>query len=563
MSDQGYARIHELFRRAMELEPEEWQAFLDRECGDDPAVRDQVEELLLQQGDTTVGPAMPTVAPSGRRSAPVTRPTIERHQAGEVFDERYRIVSMLGKGGMGEVYRAHDLMLDVPVAIKFVRSADAQLRTQLIREVRLAREVTHPTVCRVYDVGERDEQLYFTMEYVDGEDLSSLLMRIGRLPSDKVVEIAHQVCAGLAAAHAKGVIHRDLKPANIMIDGKGKVRITDFGIAVLGSEGGGESITGTPAYMAPEQLTAGELGPATDLYAVGLILYELITGRTAFQGSSLTEYLKLKLRSRPEALTETVQDIDPRLAQAITRAMTPTYEDRPQSAIEMAAALPGGDPLAMAVEAGVTPDPSLVAAVSVEHEVARRPLWALAACLPLLLVGVLLLADPSSHFDDMKTLKPPAVLADRAERMLDDLGYDLRPDNREWGFLDNPASVDPLWSVLFWYRERTPREAPTFVRQVMEAGALETDLEIPETISHEALLLMLDHTGRLAYLHEGPTFGSRFASAPDPEDRYDWPRILEMAGLDNAQLDTDAESILPVFSDGAAGAAARGRGGRL
>src|SRR5256885_10986447 len=153
-----------------------------------------------------------------------------RFVPGTILAERYRIVGLLGEGGMGKVYRADDLKLGQPVALKFLPPALASDPLGLIRfrnEVRVAREVTHANVCRVYDIGEAESQHFISMEYVDGEDLKSLLRRIGRLPQDKAVEIARQLCMGLAAAHDKGVLHRDLKPANIMIDGRGKARITD------------------------------------------------------------------------------------------------------------------------------------------------------------------------------------------------------------------------------------------------------------------------------------------------------------------------------------------------
>jgi serine/threonine protein kinase len=135
--------------------------------------------------------------------------------------------------------------------------------------VRLARQVSHPNVCRVYDIGEADGVPFLSMEYVDGEDLALLLRRIGRLPQDKGLDIARQLCAGLAAAHQRGVLHRDLKPGNVMVDGEGKVRLTDFGLAAItGSIDA--SRAGTPAYMAPEQLAGGTLTPQTDLFALGL-----------------------------------------------------------------------------------------------------------------------------------------------------------------------------------------------------------------------------------------------------------------------------------------------------
>src|SRR5437773_9216229 len=155
-----------------------------------------------------------------------------RFVPGTLLAERYRIVGLLGRGGMGEVYRADDLKLGQPVALKFLSqhlSADPEAVKRLYSEVRIARQVSHPNVCRVYDIGEIDGQLFLSMEFIKGEELASLLRRIGRLPSDKAIEIARQVCAGLAAAHNRGVLHRDLKPANVMIDELGNARLADFG----------------------------------------------------------------------------------------------------------------------------------------------------------------------------------------------------------------------------------------------------------------------------------------------------------------------------------------------
>src|SRR5215471_5740912 len=154
-----------------------------------------------------------------------------RFLPGTTLAQRYRIVALLGKGGMGEVYRADDLTLGQPVALKFLPEAaarDEDARARFRNEVRTARRVSHPDVCRVYDVGEVNGQTFLSMEYVDGEDLASLLRRIGRLPADKALEISRQLCAGLAAAHREGVLHRDLKPANVMLDGRGRAVMTDF-----------------------------------------------------------------------------------------------------------------------------------------------------------------------------------------------------------------------------------------------------------------------------------------------------------------------------------------------
>src|SRR6202035_5005340 len=186
-----------------------------------------------------------------------------RFTPGQMIAERYRVVAMAGRGGMGEVYRAEDLTLGQLVAIKFLPaslSEDAAALARFHSEVRIARQVSHPNVCRVFDIGDADGVPFLTMEYVDGEDLASLIRRIGRLSADKAVEIARQICAGLAAAHERGVIHRDLKPANLMLDGTGKIRITDFGLAsIAASLEGVDAKAGTPAYMSPEQLEGKEV----------------------------------------------------------------------------------------------------------------------------------------------------------------------------------------------------------------------------------------------------------------------------------------------------------------
>jgi serine/threonine protein kinase len=148
---------------------------------------------------------------------------------GMILADRYRIVALVGRGGLGEVYRADDLKLGQPVALKFLPAAlerDAAARDRLLVEVRSARSVSRPNVCRVYDVGDVAGRAFLTMEYIDGEDLASLLRRIGKLLAAKALEVARQLCAGLAAAHDQGLLHRDLKPANVMIDGRGQARIT-------------------------------------------------------------------------------------------------------------------------------------------------------------------------------------------------------------------------------------------------------------------------------------------------------------------------------------------------
>jgi serine/threonine protein kinase len=188
---------------------------------------------------------------------------------------------------MGEVYRAEDLTLGQVVALKFLPPAlvrDPEWLTRFRGEVRAARQVSHPNVCRVYDIGEADGQTFLSMEFVGGEDLATLLRRIGRIGSDKAAEIGRGLCAGLAAAHDKGVLHRDLKPANVLIDENGRVKLADFGLAA-GELPDATGIVGTPAYMAPELFDGSSAATVrSDIYALGLVLYELFTGKPAFSG---------------------------------------------------------------------------------------------------------------------------------------------------------------------------------------------------------------------------------------------------------------------------------------
>src|SRR5579859_2365870 len=398
-----------------------------------------------------------------------------RFAPGTILEGRYRIVALAGRGGMSEVYRAEDLKLTQTVAIKFLPeslSRDAAALQRFHSEVRIARQVSHPNVCRVFDVGEFDGITFLTMEFVDGEDLASLLRRIGRLPQDKAIEVARQICAGLAAAHDKGVIHRDLKPANIMLDGLGKVRINDFGLAGIAANMQGADVrAGTPAYMAPEQLTGTEVTSKSDIYALGLVLYEILTGKRAFEAATLPELIRKRNQLEITKPSELVRDLDPILEQLILRCLNRDAANRPSSALQVAAALPGGDPLAAALAAGETPSPQMVAAAG--ENTGLSPRVVLAA------IGVMLLRTLLVHYigvkeNGLETLrpnKPPEVLAHQAREILDKLGYPERPG--DWAgefdynygllsYLTKPGNPRPDWKRMllqrpmmleFWYRQ--------------------------------------------------------------------------------------------------------------
>src|SRR5688572_25871195 len=296
---------------------------------------------------------------------------------GTIIAGRYRIAGILGSGGMGEVYRADDIKLDQAVALKFLPArlaGDPRLLSRLHDEVRLGRQITHPNVCRIYDIAEADGAHFVAMELVDGEDLSRLLRRIGRLAHDKAVDIARGIAAGLMAAHAKGILHRHLQPANIMIDSRGDARIMDFGLALSDDEDD-KKIAGTPAYMAPEQLQGEPATVQSDLYSLGLVMYELFSGKAAHAARTLRERVR-DAASEITTPSSIIRDLDPAVERIILRCLSGDSAQRPRSAREVIHALPGGDPLAAAMAAGETPSPRVVAAAGSEGSLRPRTAWA-------------------------------------------------------------------------------------------------------------------------------------------------------------------------------------------
>jgi serine/threonine-protein kinase len=384
---------------------------------------------------------------------------------------RYRIVGLIGEGGMGEVYRADDLKLGQPVALKFLPrelERNNERLERFVNEVKIGRRIAHPNVCRIYDIAEAEGHHFLCMEYVDGEDLASLLRRIGRLPKDKAVQIAWQLCTGLAAAHELGILHRDLKPANLMIDGRGRVRITDFGLAALIVEDTSE-IAGTPAYMAPEQAT-GRASIHSDIYSLGLVLYEVFTGRHAFDGRAPVDVVRRDSVSTPINPATYVDSLDPTVERTILQCLEQEPVQRPTSALAVAAALPGADPLAAALTAGETPSPEAVANAGDTQQV--NP-WAASASLLAVVLGLGLVATLSAGTQLTRIVSLPKsteVLADRAKELVVRLGYTTPPRDVAYGFAYDPAQLafieaDDLsperWSrlghsgpypIYFWYR---------------------------------------------------------------------------------------------------------------
>ncbi len=483
-----------------------------------------------------------------------------RFVAGTVLAKRYRILGLLGRGGMGEVYKAEDLKLEQTVALKFLPENLAKNEDALKRflgEVRTARQVSHENVCRVFDIGDIDGKHFISMEFVDGDDLSQLLRRIGRLPSDKAVEISRQICMGLNAIHKAGILHRDLKPANIIIDSKGLARITDFGIAGFEADvQGAESRVGTPAYMSPEQITGKEVTQKSDIYSLGLLIYEIFTGKQAFEAESVTELISIHQSINPTNPSELVEHLDPLVEKIINRCVEKSPSDRPPSALHVAMALPGGNPLQVALEAGETPTPEMVAAAP-KKGVLKLPvaLTLLAVFIGLFGVSMYMASNYDTHaFAPLE--KSPEVLRERSRAILNNLGYTDAPNDYASGFeqidayknyLEKTDSLPDSWerlrsgqplNIYFWYRQSFKSLEPIRTINVSESN--------PPLSEPGTEYLRLDVRGRLVILIAVP----KRISPQTVKGETNWKSLFEQAGLDIEKFTkTDSKLTPPVYAD--------------
>ena len=309
-------------------------------------------------GSSSGSPAdAPTIASAGGRPALFLRP-------GNVLAGRYEILELLGEGGMGAVYKARDTELDRLVAIKVIRpelASNPQILQRFKQELVVARQITHKNVVRIYDLGEAEGTKFITMEYIEGEDLKSILRSAGKLKPSEAVSIMQQICRALDACHSEGVIHRDLKPSNIMRDKTGRMLVMDFGLArsadAVGMTQTG-AIMGTLEYMSPEQAQGQELGPSSDIYAAGLIFYEMVTGKMAFEAQS--PMASLLRRSQERAIAPSVVDkaIPRAVSNIVSRCIEPAPKNRYQSVAEMLVELEAFQPSAATVTTVIVRRPS-------------------------------------------------------------------------------------------------------------------------------------------------------------------------------------------------------------
>jgi predicted Ser/Thr protein kinase len=578
-----WRQIQDIYTRAVELTPEERSAFIRHACGDDGALMEAVQSMLawhsqmsgvLEQGamqaaagmgysdseikTASVGvPPAASIAPIARsgnagvgRLASSDSIPVGGFTPGAILSDRYRIIGLIGRGGMGEVYRADDLKLGQPVALKFLPrefSSDPVRRERFFAEVRITRQLSHPNICRVYDVGEFEGQHFLSMEYIDGEDLQSLLKRIGYLSNEKAIDVARQFLSGLAAAHERGVLHRDLKPANIMIDGRGRVRITDFGIAIAAGEDTQERVVaGTPAYMAPEQLRGRSATVQSDIYALGLVLYEIYSGKKAFSAATLAELREQKEHETPRPPSEIRPGMDPVVEGVILRCIEREPRDRPVSIAKILVALPGGDPLAAALAAGETPSPEMVAASSLKEGL--RPAVAVGIVIAIILgsIAIVLMNPRTSLLMRGPTGKDPRVLADRAQEFIKKAGYTYSAADTASGlaydrayvlYLHDSDKTPNRWdrladygAVEFWFRQSARRLERSPGGFDFDGDGVTSDN--PALQFSGDVVVSLDLEGRLREFQAIPP---QTRSAGENSAATDWNMLFAEANLDPAQ----------------------------
>jgi serine/threonine-protein kinase len=574
MTPERHQQIKRLFLAAVELAPGEVQLFLEKACAGDAELRVEVESLLKNhRTETLLGGGtikstevneIPSETDTGteaklaRAEMQAKAAAAERfvRPAGTMIAERYRLVSPLGRGGMGVVYRADDVELGQIVALKFLgdKLIDRPAAVEYLRrEVRAARQVTNPNVVRVFDIGQCDDDVFISMEYVAGEDLDSLVRRVGPLPEAKVRQIARQMASGLAAAHDAGILHRDLKPANVMIDDAGKVRILDFGIAsAVDDERMLARLAGTPGFFAPEVLFGEQSSRQSDLYAWGLVVYFAATGKLPKVG-------KLSREETGEALF--LSGEGPELAECVCACLQADPKLRPKSADDLVAALGGGDPLNEALRAGRLPSFELVAAAA-NWMPSNRVIDGLLATGLVALFLILLLADRTLFLSRCGLVKSPEVLRDTAEQVLEQFGnLEARTsqvsspaaigvaidtdclqyvrDHPEIRGAWNKVASGEIPAVLFWYRWGDGRLPPPYLLGDVQ------DPRLPAAIPGTAAV-SLDGRGKLLSLQ----IVDSAEDAANADLRPDWQQLFDMAGLKWAEFrETMPKRSPPLFAD--------------
>ena len=454
MTGAQWKRVEELLAPALTLEPIARRDFLDRECGDDVTLRAELESLLAAHD----------------RSGPLDRPARElgdfltsaatARPAGTVVSH-YEIQARLGMGGMGVVYRARDLRLGRVVALKFlppVLSDNAQAKQRFLTEARAAAALEHVNVCTVYEIGETGEgQLFIAMAFVDGESLREMIER-GPLPIGIAIDIARQVADGLECAHRHGIVHRDVKPANVMVGPNGIVKLVDFGIAKLA----GSTLTvtgatpGTAAYMSPEQASGGDTDHRSDVWALGVVLFEMLTGQRPFSGLNEIAVAHAILTVTPPRLSSLRSDLPAELDAVVERALAKSRDDRLPSAAAFRDALrftssdPAGGAAALAPRQPVASTPN---ATTSSVPARSTPWYAARSTRRWMALGVLILVGGAVSYARFgsSSSSPPDMLRVSISApgvVTPQLSATISPDGRQVAFVAQGEST----AAMLWVR---------------------------------------------------------------------------------------------------------------
>jgi eukaryotic-like serine/threonine-protein kinase len=407
---------------------------------------------------------------------------------GEQIADRYELEELVGTGGMSSVYRAHDRLLERDVALKVLHdqfTVDGDYVERFRREARSVAQLSHPNIVTVIDRGEQDGRQFIVFEYVDGENLKALVEREGPLPEREAIELALQIARALGFAHEHGLVHRDVKPQNVLLNGDGQAKVTDFGIARSLDVHGGltqtGTVMGTSDYIAPEQARGRRADAQSDIYSLGAVLYELLTGEVPFPGANFVAVALRHINEPPPSVRERRPELSPRLDAAITRAMAKEPRERFRSMDELCAEL----------AACLGPEPAISAAETMVAAPRRRPRRRQRAARPareglsvwpliLLLAGLALLAvilaavftftGPGEEFRNfVKKKTGVAAAAAKPVRLAGVTAYDPDGDQTEHDFsAGNATDGDPS---TYWNTEHYDGALPKKgVGLVLDAG---------------------------------------------------------------------------------------------
>jgi serine/threonine protein kinase len=478
VTPEQWQKVRPILESALELEPAGRQAFLDSAC-EDPFVRREVESLIRsgeEAGTNVLSPGFlfqVKIPPAAEVNSPAASSLgVSMLWVGTRLGP-YEVEALLGAGGMGEVYRARDTRLDRTVAVKVIPhalSSDPLRRQRFEREARAISALQHPNICTLYDVGHQDGTDYLVMEYLEGETLAARLQK-ERLPLDLTLRYATEVAAALDAAHRRGIVHRDLKPGNLFVLRNGCVKILDFGLAKLthpepvsehiGSALGGDSepgiVMGTVGYMAPEQVRGKDMDHRADIFAFGAVLYEMLSGKRAFQKPTREETMSAILNEDPAPISQVALNLPPELQMIVHRCLEKNPEQRFQSAPDLALAMEGVSDAGESSTSQLTESRSrrnwvsiAAAGIAIATVAVLLTLWLLPPAVPQVEAVTQLTDDgqPKSggklvtdglriYFDEGETgsRKPAQVsvnggqVAPVATKLADSMIIDLAPDN--------------------------------------------------------------------------------------------------------------------------------------